>query len=106
MENNDIPFAQLVCGLPPDLFYHIKSCQSAPEMWITLQSLIEGIKNVKDKKLGSSLNDFKKFHIIPRESVKSIATHFSLILNQLTSAKTIKTNLEINLKFLDGLGDG
>lgn len=40
------------------------------------------------------------------ESLKVAKTRFALIFNNLVSGDTIKTNLETNLKFLDGLGDG
>ena len=41
---DQVAFSEMVFGVPPSLFEHIKLCKSAKEIWDTLQDLIEGSK--------------------------------------------------------------
>ncbi|XP_052622501.1 uncharacterized protein LOC128127835 [Lactuca sativa] len=62
---DQVAFVEMVFGVPPSLFEHIKLCKSAKEIWDTLQDLIEGSENMKDKRLTSVVNDFDTFTTTP-----------------------------------------
>ena len=68
---DQVAFSEMVFGVPPSLFEHIKLCKSAKEIWGTLQDLIEGSENMKDKRLTLVVNDFDTFITTPGESVAS-----------------------------------
>lgn len=42
LENDEIDFIELVCGIPPDLSDHIKLYESVNDVLVTLQALFGG----------------------------------------------------------------
>ena len=83
--------SELVFGIPPSLFAHIKHCKSAKEIWDLLQDLLEGSENVKEKKQSSVVNDYNTFTTAPGETVQSTANWFRICVNNLSDHDVIKT---------------
>lgn len=96
----------MIFGVHPSLFEHIKLCKSGKEIWDTLQDLIEGSQNMKDKHLTSVVNDFDTFTTTPGESVASASNRYRIMVNNMIAHGIIRTPLEYNLKFINSLGKG
>lgn len=61
MHVDDIAFLEMVFGVPPYLFEHIKLRKLTKEIWDTLKGLFEGYENMKDKRLRSVVNNYDTF---------------------------------------------
>ena len=106
MDADNIAFSEMIFGIPPVLFEQIKLCQSAKEIWDTLQDSLEGSDNVKEKRLTSVVNEYDTFTVAPGESVLSAANHFRICINNLTAHNVTRTSIEHNTKFINSLGRG
>ncbi|KAI3510685.1 hypothetical protein L1887_17817 [Cichorium endivia] len=82
MDNDQIALTEIQCGIPPELF--------------DLEA--------KDQKLVSSLSEYTHFSTFAGESLRQAFTRFSIIVTRLLSPGAERTNQEINLRFLEGLG--
>ncbi|XP_023770935.1 uncharacterized protein LOC111919603 [Lactuca sativa] len=103
---NQVAFSEMGFGVPLSLFEHIKLCKSTKEIWDTLQDLIEGSENMKDKRLTIVVNDFDTFTTAPGESVASASNRYRILVNNMTVHWIVRTPLEYNLKFINSLGKG
>ena len=106
MDADNIAFSEMIFGIPPVLFEQIKLCQSAKEIWDTLQDSLEGSDNVKEKRLTSVVNEYDTFTVAPGESVLSAANRFRICINNLTAHNVTRTSIEHNTKFINSLGRG
>lgn len=66
---DQVAFSEMVLGVPPSLFEHIQLCKSTKEIWDTLQDLFDGLENMNDKRMTSTVNEFDMFTTTPSESV-------------------------------------
>ncbi|KAI3505837.1 hypothetical protein L1887_28124 [Cichorium endivia] len=104
MDNDQIPFTEIQCGIPPELFDLIQNCTTAQQIWVLLQNIFLGTEEAKDQKLVSSVSDYTHFSTFAGESLSQAFTRFSIIVTRLLSSGAERTNQEINLRFLEGLG--
>ncbi|KAI3690739.1 hypothetical protein L2E82_48946 [Cichorium intybus] len=74
IDNDQIAFTEVQCGIPPELFDLIQYCTTAQQIWVLLQNMFLGTEEAKDQKL------------------------------VLLSSGAERTNQEINHLFLEGLG--
>ncbi|KAL4568216.1 hypothetical protein LXL04_023823 [Taraxacum kok-saghyz] len=58
-----------------------------------------------DKKMTSALNAYTEFKALPNESLQSTFKIFKVIMSRLKNFGNEKSNLEVNLKFINGLGE-
>ena len=70
-------------ALSKNEFHRISQCQSAKEMWDTLQITHEGTSEVRDSRLNSLTHEYELFHMFPNESINDMQTRFTHIVNQL-----------------------
>ncbi|KAI3708761.1 hypothetical protein L2E82_38185 [Cichorium intybus] len=63
-----------------------------------------GTEEEKDQKLVSSLSEYNHFTTFARETLRQVFTRFSIIVTRLLSSGAERSNQEINLRFLEGLG--
>ncbi|KAI3518385.1 hypothetical protein L1887_07060 [Cichorium endivia] len=104
MDNDQIAFTEIQCGIPPELFDLIQNCTTAQQIWVLLQNMFLGIEEAKDQKLVSSVSEYMHFSTFAGESLSQAFTRFSIIVTRLLSSGAERTNQEINLRFLEGLG--
>ena len=105
MDADQVAFHELTCGVPPELFDLIMNCNSAKEVWDTLKLIFDGTDGAKNKKLTTAMNEFHNFKSISGEKLDECFKRFNLTMTRLRSAGCInKSNHEINLRFLNGLG--
>ena len=88
---DQVAFSKMVFGVPPSLFEHIKLCKSAKEIWDTLQDLIEGSENMKDKRLTSVVNNFDTFTTTPSESGASASNRYRIVVNNMIAHGIVQT---------------
>ncbi|XP_075075485.1 uncharacterized protein LOC142162738 [Nicotiana tabacum] len=75
----------LVCGIGPDEYNRISSCQSAKEIWEDLQIAHEGTTQVKQSKIDMLTTEYELFRMKDDESIQDIHTRFTSIINELHS---------------------
>ena len=97
--------SELNCAIPPDVFDLVEECVSAHETWNTLHQLFEGTEAAKDKKMTSAINAFSSFKALPSESLQETFKRFKVCISRLKNSGDVKSNLEINLKFINSLGE-
>ncbi|KAI3503823.1 hypothetical protein L1887_32276 [Cichorium endivia] len=81
MDNDQIAFTEIQCGIPPELFDLIQNCTTAQQIWSTTTS-----------------------QPFVGETLRQAFTRFSIIVTRLLSSGAERSNQEINLRFLEGLG--
>ncbi|XP_070043132.1 uncharacterized protein [Nicotiana tomentosiformis] len=75
----------LVCGIGPDEYNRISSCQSAKEIWEALQIAHEGTTQVKQSKIDMLTTGYELFRLKDDESIQDMHTRFTSIINELHS---------------------
>ncbi|XP_070018209.1 uncharacterized protein [Nicotiana sylvestris] len=73
----------LVCGLGPDEYNRISACDSAKEIWEALQTVHEGITQVKQSKIDMLITEYELFRMKDDESIQDMHTRFTSIINEL-----------------------
>ncbi|KAI3723557.1 hypothetical protein L2E82_35214 [Cichorium intybus] len=104
MDNDQIAFTEIQCGIPPELFDLIQNCTTAQQIWVLLQNMFLGTEEAKDQKLVSSVSEYTHFSTFFGESLSQAFTRFSIVVTRLLSSGAERTNQETNLGFLEGLG--
>ncbi|XP_075092111.1 uncharacterized protein LOC142172404 [Nicotiana tabacum] len=83
----------LVCGIGPDEYNRISTCQSAKEIWEALQTAHEGTIQVKQSKIDMLTTEYDLFRMKDDESIQDMHTRFTSIINELHSlGETIPRN--------------
>ncbi|XP_070020081.1 uncharacterized protein [Nicotiana sylvestris] len=72
----------LVCGIGPDEYNRISTCQSAKEIWEALQTAHEGTTQVKQSKIDMLTNEYELFKMNDDESIQDMHTRFTSIINE------------------------
>ena len=78
---------KIIYAIPPDIFDFVEKCESAHEIWVTLQKIFERTKASKYKKMTSSLNAYTHFHVVPNESLQSTFKWFTVIMTRLNNSE-------------------
>lgn len=83
IQNNAKARKVLTCGIEPDEYNGISSCQDAKQIWDTLQTAHEGTAVVKKAKIDNLNKQYELFRIKEEEIVQDIFTRFTTILNEI-----------------------
>ncbi|XP_070023300.1 uncharacterized protein [Nicotiana sylvestris] len=75
----------LVCGIGPDEYNLISTCQSAKEIWEALQTAHEGTTQLKQSKIDILTTEYEIFKMKEDESIQDMHTCFTSIINELHS---------------------
>ncbi|XP_075077602.1 uncharacterized protein LOC142164188 [Nicotiana tabacum] len=67
----------LVCGICPDEYNRISTCQSAKQIWEPLQIAHEGTIQVKQSKIDMLTIEYELFRLKDDESIQDIHTLFT-----------------------------
>ncbi|KAG2669880.1 hypothetical protein I3760_14G056800 [Carya illinoinensis] len=84
-------------------FNRIITCATAKEIWNNLEVTYEGISQVKESKIYILTHEYEMFKINDDESISSMHTRFTNIINSLTAFGKIYSKVEIVRKILNFL---
>ncbi|XP_075080063.1 uncharacterized protein LOC142165397 [Nicotiana tabacum] len=83
----------LVCRIGPEEYNKISTCDTAKEIWETLQKAHKGTTQVKYSKIDMITTEYELFKMRDNESIQDVHTRFTSIINELHSlGKTIPRN--------------
>ncbi|XP_070010945.1 uncharacterized protein [Nicotiana sylvestris] len=83
----------LVCGIGPEEYNRISTCDTAKEIWEVLQTAHEGTTQVKQSKIDILTIEYELLKMRDDESIQDMHTRFTSIINELHSFdKTIPRN--------------
>ncbi|XP_070009362.1 spindle pole body protein pcp1-like [Nicotiana sylvestris] len=75
----------LMCGIGPDEYNRVSTCDTAKEIWEALQTLHEGTTQVKQSKIDMLTTEYELFRMKDDESIQDMHTKFTSIINELHS---------------------
>ncbi|CAL9078878.1 unnamed protein product [Musa textilis] len=93
----------LFCALDKNEFNRISSCETAFDIWRTLEITHEGTSRVKDSKVNLLLHDFELFRMTPSETIDDMYTRFMDVVNSLKSLGKSFSDFELVNKILRSL---
>lgn len=85
MYADDVTFSEMVFGVPPSLFEHIKLSKSTKKIWDTLKHLFKDSENMKENRLTSVVNKYNTFYTSSGEYVAAASNRYRILLNNLTT---------------------
>ncbi|GJZ41898.1 hypothetical protein Tco_0588784 [Tanacetum coccineum] len=77
----------ILISIPNDIYNFMDSCQTAKEMWLRVQRLMEGTDLTEVDKETRFNNEFDQFTAEPRESLVSVYNRFLQLMNDLKRNK-------------------
>ncbi|XP_070016967.1 uncharacterized protein [Nicotiana sylvestris] len=75
----------LMCGIGPDEYNKVSACDTAKEIWESLQTAHKGTTQVKQSKIDMLTTEYKLFRMKDDESIQDMHTRFTSIINELHS---------------------
>ena len=87
-------------GIDDDMFDSIINCPTAKEVWDTIQTLCEGIDQVRENKIQLFVQQYESFYSKSGESLNDLFNRFQKLLNGLKLYGRIYLVKDSNLKFL------
>lgn len=93
----------LFCVLSMEKFNRIRSCKTTKDIWSTLEVTHEGTNQVKESKISMLVHKYELFKMKHDESIKQMYTHFTDIINDLSSLGKEYTMSEMVRKLLRSL---
>nr|XP_009779490.1 PREDICTED: uncharacterized protein LOC104228675 [Nicotiana sylvestris] len=83
----------VVCGIGPDEYNRISTCEYAKEIWEALQTAHERTTQVNQYKIDMLTTKYELFKMKEDESIQEMHTRFTSIINELHSlGEIISTN--------------
>ncbi|XP_069150603.1 uncharacterized protein [Solanum lycopersicum] len=92
IQNNAKAKKILICGIGPDEYNRISSCQDAKPIWETLQTAHEGTTQVKKSKIDNLNRQYELFRMAEGETIQDMHTRFTSIINEMYSLGEIVPN--------------
>ena len=93
----------LTCGIGPDEYNRIFSCQDVKEICETLQTVHEGTNQVKKSKIDNLNRQYELFRMTEGETIQEMHTWFTDIINEIYSLGEIIPNRKAVRKLLSVL---
>ncbi|XP_042953597.1 uncharacterized protein LOC122290115, partial [Carya illinoinensis] len=84
-------------------FNRIMNCATAKEIWDNLEVTYEGTSQVKESKIYILTHEYEMFKMNDDESISSMHTRFTNIINNLTALGKVYSKVEIVRKILNSL---
>ncbi|KAI3729360.1 hypothetical protein L6452_18016 [Arctium lappa] len=96
--------ANLMLALPNSLYNRIDCFKTHPNlMWQQLEKIMLGSSVATQLRHTRYMNNFEEFKAKDGEPLKTVFDRFCVVINDLRKIKVAKTELELNLKFLNAL---
>ncbi|XP_049372830.1 uncharacterized protein LOC125837800 [Solanum verrucosum] len=83
IQNNAKSKKILICGIGPDEYNRISSCEDAKSIWKTLQTAHEGTTQVKKSKIDNLNRQYELFRMMEGEKIQDMHTRFTAIINEI-----------------------
>ncbi|KAH9724856.1 hypothetical protein KPL70_007638 [Citrus sinensis] len=93
----------LFCALDKKEFHRVSSCENANEIWHKLEVVYEGTNQVKESKINRYTRQYELFYMEQNESVYSMYTRFTDIVNTLGALGKTFSNSEKLKKIIRSL---
>ena len=93
----------LSCALSKSEYDKIILYNSAKEIWHRLQTIHEGIDQVKETKISILVHQYEMFKMLEHENIDKMTTSFMHIINQLKALGKRYTNAKMVRKILRSL---
>ena len=93
----------LYCVLDINEFNRISTCNSVKEIWDRLEITHEGTNQVKESKISILVHKYELFKMEQNESISSMYTRFTDIMNNLKNLDKSYTDFELCRKILRSL---
>ena len=90
----------LYCALDKNEFNRVSMCDSAFDIWRTLEVTHEGTSRVKESKINILVHSYELFRMKPSESIGDMYTHFTDVINGLKGLGKSFSNFELVTKIL------
>ena len=94
---------ELRYGLPPAIYTRVKMCKSAHEMWRKLKELYEGSEKRKKTQMTSLMTEFRLLKQEESESLEDFYTRYTVMIDNMIKHNINKTQVELNITFLQSL---
>ena len=93
----------LFCALDKNEFNRVSTCETAFDIWHTLEVTHEGTSRVKESKINLLLHSFELFRMKPRETIGDMFTRFTDVVNGLKGLGKSFSDFELVNKILRSL---
>ncbi|XP_015075378.1 uncharacterized protein LOC107019377 [Solanum pennellii] len=103
IQNNAKAKKILICGIGPDEYNRISSCEDAKAIWETLHTAHEGTTQVKKSKIDNLNRQYELFRMTEGETIQEMHTRFTAIINEIYSLGEIISNGKAVRKLLSVL---
>ena len=103
IQNNAKAKKILICGIGPDEYNRISSCQDAKTIWETLQIADEETTQVKKSKIDNLNRPYELFSMAEGETIQDMHMRFTSIINEMYSLGEIVPNGKAVRKLLSVL---
>ena len=90
----------LMSALGSDEFFRVSACETAQEIWETLEVTHEGTYDVKRAKINTLTQEYKLFSMNARENISDMQKRFIYLVNQLVALGKIYQNEDLIHKVL------
>ena len=89
--------------LDKDMFENVINCTTSKEVWDIIQTLCEGIEQVREKKMQLLIQQYEHFHFKQGQTLNETYRRFQKLLNGLKLYGRVYATKYTNLKFLRSL---
>ena len=90
----------LICALDKTEYNRISHCNTAQEIWHTLEVTHEGTSQVKESRLAMFSNEYENFNMQKDESIKDMYGRFSVLVYNARALGKVYTEVELVRKIL------
>ncbi|XP_070020017.1 uncharacterized protein [Nicotiana sylvestris] len=92
-----------MCGIEPNEYNRVLTCDTAKEIWEALQITHEGTTQVKQSKIDMLTTEYELFRMKDDESIQDMHTRFTFIINELHSLGDVVPRNKLVRKILSVL---
>nr|GFB43999.1 hypothetical protein [Tanacetum cinerariifolium] len=103
MEVDDHAIQTILMGLPKDIHVAVNSCQTAKEIWLRVEQMMNGSTIRVQENKAKQFNEWEKFKSNKGDSIESYYHRFSMLLNDFSREKYFPKKISSTLKFLNNL---
>nr|GEW16129.1 hypothetical protein [Tanacetum cinerariifolium] len=103
IEADDQAIQTILLDLPKGIYAAVDSCETALEIWLRVQQMMEGSDIGIQEKKAKLFNEWERFTSTDGESIESYYHRFLKLMSDLKRNKHFPEKIASNLKFLNNL---
>ncbi|CAI0409432.1 unnamed protein product [Linum tenue] len=93
----------LQASMVPEEADKVEHCQTATEIWASLESTYEGTSNIRETRIDLLMHDYECFDMIANESIQEMYSRFTVLINKLRGLGRSFQSKDLNRKILRSL---